>query len=56
MTELSYVMWRAHVVVEGHGEVSAEGKGVRESAVLSKEGRKTWAPAFDVLFVKHSGS
>jgi hypothetical protein len=34
----------------------AEGKGVRESAVMSKDGRKTWAPAFDVLFVKHSGS
>jgi len=33
-----------------------EGKGVRESAVLSKDGRKTWAPAFDVLFVKHPGS
>jgi hypothetical protein len=27
-------------------------KGVRESAVLSKDGGKTWAPAFDVLFVK----
>jgi hypothetical protein len=23
--------------------------------VLSKDGRKTRAPAFDVLFVKHSG-
>jgi hypothetical protein len=32
----------------------AEGKGVRESAVLSKDGRKTWAPAFDVLFVKRA--
>jgi len=28
-------------------------KGVRESAVSSKDGGKTWAPAFDVLFVKH---
>jgi hypothetical protein len=28
-------------------------KGVRESAVLSKDGGKTWTPAFDVLFVKH---
>jgi hypothetical protein len=27
-------------------------KGVRESAVLSKEGGKTWTPAFDVLFMK----
>ena len=27
-------------------------KGVRESAVLSKDGGKTWAPAFDVLFLK----
>jgi len=26
-------------------------KGVRESAVLSKDGGKTWAPAFDVLFL-----
>ena len=26
--------------------------GVRESAVLSKDGGKTWSPAFDVLFVK----
>jgi hypothetical protein len=34
----------------------AEAKGVRESAVLSKDSRKTWAAAFDVLFVKHSGS
>lgn len=34
----------------------AEGKGVRESAVMSKDGRKTWAPAFDVLFVKRAGS
>jgi hypothetical protein len=34
----------------------AEGKGVRESAVISKDGRKTWAPAFDVLFVKHAGT
>jgi hypothetical protein len=33
----------------------AEAKGVRESAVISKDGRKTWAPAFDVLFVKHAG-
>ena len=28
----------------------AKGKGVRESAVLSKDGGKTWAAAFDVLF------
>jgi hypothetical protein len=27
-------------------------KGVRESAVLSKDSGKTWSPAFDVLFVK----
>lgn len=27
--------------------------GVRESAVLSKDGGKTWEPAFDVLFAKH---
>jgi hypothetical protein len=31
----------------------AEGKGVRESSVLSKDGGKTWEPAFDVLFLKH---
>ena len=30
----------------------AEGNGVRESALLSKNGGKTWAPAFDVLFLK----
>jgi hypothetical protein len=31
----------------------AERKGVRESAVRSKDGGKTWEPAFDVLFLKH---
>jgi hypothetical protein len=31
----------------------AQDKGVRESAVLSKDQGKTWAPAFDVLFRKH---
>lgn len=30
----------------------AEDKGVRESAVMSKDGGKTWTPAFDVLFRK----
>lgn len=30
----------------------AQDKGVRESAVLSKDGGKTWAPAFDVLFLR----
>jgi hypothetical protein len=29
----------------------AQGVGVRESAVLSKDGGKTWKPAFDVLFL-----
>ena len=29
--------------------------GVRESAVLSKDGGKTWTPAFDVLFRKRGG-
>ena len=33
----------------------AQDKGVRESAVLSKDGGKTWSPAFDVLFLKRSG-
>jgi hypothetical protein len=33
----------------------AEGKGVRESAVMSKDGGKTWTPAFDVLFLKREG-
>lgn len=28
----------------------AQGEGVRESAVKSKDGGKTWTPAFDVLF------
>jgi hypothetical protein len=32
-----------------------EGDGVRESAVLSKDGGKTWAPAFDVVFRTHRG-
>lgn len=27
--------------------------GVRESAVMSKDGGKTWTPAFDVLFLEH---
>ncbi|MEO8064089.1 MAG: hypothetical protein ABI821_15245 [Pseudomonadota bacterium] len=30
----------------------AQDKGVRESAVLSKDGGKKWTPAFDVLFLK----
>jgi hypothetical protein len=30
----------------------AQDNGVREWAVLSKDGGKTWAPAFDVLFRK----
>lgn len=30
----------------------AQDQGVRESAVLSKDGGKTWTPAFDVLFLK----
>ncbi|MEP6633139.1 MAG: hypothetical protein ABJA62_02930 [Luteimonas sp.] len=29
------------------------GNGVREWAVLSKDGGKTWEPAFDVIFLKH---
>jgi len=29
-----------------------QGEGVRESAVMSKDGGKTWTPAFDVLFLK----
>lgn len=29
---------------------TTEGDGVRETAVLSKDGGKTWSPAFDVLF------
>jgi len=30
-------------------------KGVREYAIVSKDGGNTWAPAFDVLFLKHQG-
>src|SRR5580698_2764037 len=30
-----------------------EGEGVRESAVMSKDGGKTWEPSFDVLFKRH---
>jgi hypothetical protein len=29
------------------------GGGVRESSAMSKDGGKTWEPAFDVLFLKH---
>jgi hypothetical protein len=32
-----------------------QGDGVRESAVLSKDGGKTWTPAFDVLFLRREG-
>ena len=32
----------------------AEGSVVRETAVMSRDGGKSWAPAFDVLFRKHS--
>jgi hypothetical protein len=32
----------------------AQDGGVRESAVLSKDGGKTWTAAFDVLFVKRA--
>ena len=34
----------------------SEGSGVRESAVLSKDGGTTWTPAFDVVFRKRAGS
>jgi hypothetical protein len=34
----------------------AQDKGVRESAVMSKDGGKTWTPAFDVLFLKRRDS
>jgi hypothetical protein len=30
-----------------------EGSGVRESSVMSKDGGKTWDPAFNVLFQRH---
>jgi hypothetical protein len=33
---------------------TAQDRGVRESAVQSKDGGKTWTPAFDVLFVKRT--
>jgi hypothetical protein len=33
-----------------------QGQGVRESSVLSKDGGKTWAPAFDVLFLKRAAA
>jgi hypothetical protein len=33
----------------------AQGTGVRESAMLSRDGGKTWKPAFDVLFLKRAG-
>ena len=31
----------------------AEGGGVRESAVISRDQGKSWSPAFDVLFLRH---
>jgi hypothetical protein len=31
----------------------AEAGGVRESSVVSKDGGRTWEPAFDVVFQKH---
>lgn len=31
---------------------TVEDRGVRESALLSKDSGKSWAPAFDVMFVK----
>lgn len=34
----------------------AQGAGVREWAVLSKDGGKTWTPSFDVLFVRRPGN
>ena len=34
----------------------AEGGGVRESAVISRDQGKSWSPAFDVLFLKHKDS
>lgn len=34
---------------------TARGDAVRESAVLSRDGGKTWSPAFDVVFRKHGG-
>ncbi len=34
----------------------AEGGGVRESALISRDQGKTWSPAFDVLFLKHKDS
>lgn len=32
----------------------AEGGGVRETGVMSTDGGKTWVPAFDVLFLRHT--
>lgn len=32
---------------------AAKGRGVREWSVMSKDGGKTWVPAFDVTFQKH---
>lgn len=33
----------------------AQGKGVRETAFISRDGGKTWAPYFDILFLPHKG-
>jgi hypothetical protein len=45
---------RAGKVLQQKITWKAEGKGVRESSVMSKDGGKTWEPAFDVLFQKHA--
>lgn len=34
----------------------AEGDGVRESALISRDQGKTWSPAFDVIFRRHQAS
>ena len=39
--------------LQQHITWKAEGGGVRESSVMSKDGGKTWEPFFDVLFKKH---
>ncbi len=41
--------------IRQHITWKAEGTGVRETGVLSKDGGKTWEPYFNVLFVKHHG-
>ena len=64
-SSLSLSRYRAHPTLEGENHTAKgekvllratwkkEGEWVREAAVTSKDGGKTWDPYFDVRFKKH---